>query len=481
MASNKALEVKAQASVDGQNIHPTEMKLINSINHIAQGKVTYIHKTSDANKQATDITSKDIFAAMAERQTKSFNDTPDSPGIDMTMTDAFNNSLSFKGNTSAPSYSFSAGDVALTEDVQPDYAVLNCLDLSIYNFIEYDLDILKDSDYPSNIAEFIKKVFERIIEVGKKYIDDSSQGKITKECSKKQHEINEKVKKFAIQLFDNSKETIGWDGVKDQLGTAGVDSLKRRICGALKSNAGGFFNNILHLAEEFQCVYVPEFDNVGKLVNKKKLFESDESLDVKSISLSVRAGSVGMFPIRAVAVRRVGSYAGDLDIIGDNNDYGVIYPKEVKPGGSIMQILGPQWLPAVHFNFAKVKPINNGESAITIQNNKLEPKSGKNATPVVKQAEQQNKDNDTVVEQWAETVYYWQALGQSYAIVNTELKLNAKVGTRYTVTGKDGALFSGVLNAVEHTISTGYNDCKAHSNLQFSHVIIEGATIPGID
>ena len=49
MASNKALEVKAQASVDGQKIHPTEMKLINSINHIAQGKVTYIHKASDAN------------------------------------------------------------------------------------------------------------------------------------------------------------------------------------------------------------------------------------------------------------------------------------------------------------------------------------------------------------------------------------------------------------------------------------------------
>lgn len=481
MASDKALEVKAQANVGGQKVHPTNITLINSINHMAQGRITYIHKSSDANKEATNITSKDIFAAMAERQTKSFNDTPDTPGVDMSLTDAFDGSLAFKGNTSAPAYSFSAGDVALTEDVQPDYAALNCLDLSIYNAVEYDIDIMKDSSYPSNIAEFIKKVFEWIIESGKKNLENPKQGKLTKECCKKQHEINEKVKKFAIQLFDNSKETIGWDGVKDQIGTPGVDALKRRICGALKTNAGGFFNNILHLAEEFQCVYVPEFDNVGKLINKKNLFESDESLDLKSISLSVRAGSVGMFPVRAVAVRRVGTPSPDIDLIADNNDYGIIYPKEVKPGGSIMQTLGPQWLPAAYFDFAQVKPINDGSSARPVQNNQLEPKSGQNAEPVAQRVEQQNKENEKVVEQWAETVYYWQALGQAYAIINTELMLNVKVGTRYTVLGADGALFSGILNSVEHTIATGYTECKASSNLQFSHIIMEGATIPGIE
>ena len=481
MASNKALEVKAQASVGGQSIHPTNVTLINSINHMAQGRITYIHKSSDANNEATDITAKDIFTAMAERQTKSFSDTPDTPGVDLSITDAFNSSLAFKGNTSAPAYSFSAGDVALTEDIQPDYAALNCLDLSIYNAVEYDIDLMKDNAYPSNMAEFIKKVFEGIISVGKKNLENSAQGKLTKECNKKQHEINEKVKKFAIQLFDNSKDTIGWDGVKDQIGMPGVDAIKRRICGALKANAGGFFNNILHLAEEFQCVYIPEFDNVGKLINKKKLFESDESLDLKSISLSVRAGSVGMFPVRAVAVRRASTGGADIDLINDNNDYGVIYPKDVKPGGSIMQILGPQWLPATYFDFAKVKAIDNGSAAKPLQNNQLEPKSGQNAEPAAQKAEQQNKENEKVVEQWAETVYYWQALGQSYAIINTELMLNAKVGTRYTVLGADGALFSGVLNSVEHTISTGYTDCKANSNLQFSHIIMEGATIPGID
>lgn len=481
MAADKALEVKATATVGGNKVHPTEITITSAVNTMAQGRITYIHKSANAEQSSTDITAKDIFTAMAERQTKSFSDTPDTPGVDVNITDAFNSSLSFKGNTSSPNYAFSSGDVMLDESIQPDYAALNCLDLSMYNTSEYNVDVIKDENYPSNIAEFIKKVFENIIEVGVINMEGDNQGKLTKECNKKQHEINEKVKKFAIQLFDNSKDTIGWDGVKDQLGPVGVDALRCRISNALKSNAGGFFNNILHLAEEFQCVYVPEYDNVGKLVNKKKLFESDESLELKSVSLSVSAGSVGMFPIRAVAVRSPGVPTANIDLIVDSNDYGIIYPKDVQPGGSIMQILGPQWLPVESFDMATVKPVKDGSEARKIQTNKLDPKAGQLAEVAANTVEKKGKETESVVEQWAETVYYWQALGQSYAIINTELMLNVKVGTRYTVLGKDGALFSGVLNSVTHTIATSYDSCTASSNMQFSHVIMEGATIPGIE
>ena len=483
MAADKALEVKATASVGGDKVHPTAIVISSAVNSMAQGRITYIHKSANAEQSSTDITAKDIFTAMAERQTKSFSDTPDTPGVDVTLTDAFNSSLNFKGNTSSPSYAFSTGDVMLDEAIQPDYSALNCLDLSMYNTSEYNGEIIKDESYPGNIAEFIKKEFENIIEVGVINMEgkDENQGKLTKECNKRQHEINEKVKKFAIQLFDNSKDTIGWDGVKDQLGPVGVDALRGRINNALKSNAGGFFNNILHLAEEFQCVYIPEYDNVGKLVNKKKLFESDESIELKSVSLSVSAGSVGMFPVRAVAVRSPGVPVANRDNIIDANDYGIIYPKDVQPGGSIMQILGPQWLPVENFELAEVKPVKDGSEEKKIQNNKLDPKSGQNAEIAANAIEKKSKESERVVEQWAETVYYWQALGQSYAIINTELMLNVKVGTRYTVLGKDGALFSGILNSVTHTIATSYESCTANSNMHFSHVIMDGATIPGIE
>jgi polyhydroxyalkanoate synthesis regulator phasin len=60
-----------------------------------------------------------------------------------------------------------------------------------------DIDAIADTNYPSNIAEFIKKVFENIIKDGLEKIESSeTTGDITKECQKKQHEINEKVKDF---------------------------------------------------------------------------------------------------------------------------------------------------------------------------------------------------------------------------------------------------------------------------------------------
>lgn len=483
MADDKALEIQANVTIDGSDVHPTQIKLINAVNSLAQAQVTYIHKSSDADKQATDITASEIFEAMAQRQMKSFNDTPEAQGVRIMLTDAYeDSSILFVGNTSAPSYSFSSDSVELTEDVQPDYAALNCLDLSIYDNAQMDIDAIADTDYPSNIAEFIKKVFENIIKNGLEKIETSeTTGDITKECSKKQHEINEKVKQFAIQLFDNSKDTIGWDGVKDQLGAGSIHLLKERIYAALRSNAGGFFNNLMHLAEEFQCVYVPELDNIGKLVNKKKLFEDAETLKLHSVSLSARAGSIGMYPVRAVAVKCVGTVTADMDLIQDNNDYGIIYPKELKPGGSILQVLGPQWLPSEHFTEAEVKPVKDGNDEQKIQQNTLEPKSAQNVQVVIDANSQQVEKNEKVVEQWAETVYYWQALGQAYAILNTELNLKAKVGKRYTVEGDSGVLFSGILNAVDHTITTGYQSCTAWSNLQFSHVIMGSASIPGIE
>ena len=184
MAADKALEVKATASVGGDKVHPTAIVISSAVNSMAQGRITYIHKSANAEQSSTDITAKDIFTAMAERQTKSFSDTPDTPGVDVTLTDAFNGSLNFKGNTSSPSYAFSTGDVMLDEAIQPDYSALNCLDLSMYNTSEYNGNIIKDESYPGNIAEFIKKEFENIIEVGVINMEgkDENQGKLTKEC-----------------------------------------------------------------------------------------------------------------------------------------------------------------------------------------------------------------------------------------------------------------------------------------------------------
>ena len=486
-SSNKALEVKASVTAAGKKIHPTQIKIMSAIGNMAQASVTYIHKSADANKSATNITAKDIFTAMGERQTKSFSDTPDNPDVTIQLKDAYSGTISFKGNVSSPNYSFSVGDVSLTEDVQPDYAAINCMDLSIYESTgPHDLDREASKKYPSNLAEFFAKVFNDLIEKGGKRLE--SQLKNMPEHKKaaltKQHKINQKVKKFVDELFSNSKDTIGWDGVAIP---KRVKILKARVIETLKGKTGGgFLNNILRLADEFQCVYVPAMDKIGKLVNKKKLLTGGETLKLHPVSLSAHAGSVGMFPVRAVVVThpdnsQATAVRSDADLDRKKSyNLAAMYPKEPAEGGTVLNVLGPQWLSYADYNIAKLNKTDDGKRK-PLQKNKLTKDKAKGAKRVGTSLDESFENNEKLTEEWAEIIYYWQALGQAYAIINTELNLNVEVGKRYKIKGDSGNLFSGVLNSVTHTIYTSQKSSVTQTQLQFSHIIMGSATIPGID
>lgn len=477
-SSEKALEVKASVVIGGEPAHATKIKFISSLNNIVQSQISYIHKSSDANTSATSLTAAEVFEALGERQTKAFKDTPDNPDTIITMQDAYGGSLEFKGNTSAPAYTFSVGLVDLVEDVQPDYAAVNCFDLTCYENIQQNIDEIEENP-PSNVAELTWKLINKIMTKGVEAMNKLKG--ISKKSAQKQHEINQKVVKFVQELLDNSKDTIGWEDAISEL----KDNKKRlveRIVTALASRSGGFFNNILHLAEEFQCVYIPEIDNIGKLVNKKKVFEEKDVLHPHIISLSARAGTQGMFPVRAVAVVGV-PLSVNPDEIAVTDKYYSIFPEEVEPGGSILQVQGPQWLPETGWKLQSVKPVlDGGSSSGKVQTGDLTPSTADNSSEVKKAEEEQKTKKENVLQSWAETAYYWHALGQSYAIINTELNLNVKLGKMYVIISENGeTLFSGILNAVEHTISTSYSKSQASSNLQFSHVIMSGAVIPNIN
>lgn len=489
MATDKALEVKANVTVDGGKVHPTKIDIVSSINATAGASIVYIHKTSDANKSATEITSKDIFDAMGKRQTNTFKDTPDNPTVNINMEDAYSGSVSFKGNVSSPNYSFSTGSVSLTENIQPDYSALNCMDMSIYEKTSpADLDRDPSTNYPKNIAEFINKVFDDLFNKGAAAMQESLKEapKEKKAAYEAQHRINQKVKKFINELFENSKETMGWDGIAAE--PERVLLLRARVEECLKGKTGGgFLNNILRLAEEFQCVYVPELDKVGKLVNKKELLTNAKSLTIHPISMSVSAGSVGMFPVRAVVVTYPdNSQAYAIRTTEDNDrdkrssNFAAIYPKDPKEGGSVLAVLGPQWLASSDYKVATLNKNNDGNRE-NLQRNELTRNNATNSKKVASSLDERFDKNEKVVEEWAELIYYWQALGQSYAIVNTELNLEVKVGTRYRVSGDSGVLFSGILSSVEHTIHTGYKSSTAYTQMHFSHIIMGSAEIPGIE
>lgn len=476
--SDKALEVKASVTIGGEPAHATKVRFTGSLNNMVQCNISYIHKSSDANKAATSLTSSEIFEAMAERQMKSFKDTPDSTDTTVTIQDAYEGTLTFKGITSAPSYTFSVGMVDLEEVVQPDYAALNCFDLTCYENINHNIDELEEKT-PSILSELIMEIINRIMKKGAEGL--SNLKGVAKKSAEKQHEINQNVLRFIKELLENSRDTMGWDSAISRLG-ANKKRLIERIVTSLMSRSGGFFNNILHLAEEFQCVYIPEPDNVGKLVNKKTIFEGQDTLNPHIISLSVHAGSNGMFPIRAVAAVGV-PLTNNPDEIEIIDKYYAIYPEDIAPGGSILQVQGPQWLPESGWRIDSVKPVlDGGTSYGTVQVHDLTTGTSYTVIEATASEQEQKQKKESILTDWAETAYYWHALGQSYAIINTELDLKVQVGKKYTILSEDGkTLFSGILNAVSHTISTGYKESTASSNLQFSHVIMGSAKIPGID
>lgn len=487
-APNKALEIKVKVTSGGKKVHPTRIMLVSAINSTAQAAVTYIHKSANANKSATNLTSKEIFEAMGQRQTKSFKDTPDSPDVNIQLKDGYGGTAAFAGSVSSPNYLFSVGDVALTEDVQPDYAAINCMDLSIYESGPANYERVVAKDYAGTLAELFKKAVEKLVKNGEKYIS-SLEDATKKAAYQKQHEINKKVQKFLIELIDNSKDTIGWDGIlsgEKEEKQAIINAVVRRVVDTLKSKTGGgFLNNILRLAEEFQCVYVPELDNIGKLVNKKTLLTKTESLTVHPISLSAQAGSIGMFPVRGVIVNQPengqgSSVASNIERVKNASSGAAMYPKEPAAGGTILPVLGPQWLPGNYYSTAKLNVTVDGKKK-QLQKNSLPKDKAKDCKKINKSLKKRFENNEKIIEQWAETIYYWQALGQANATIQTELNLNVQVGKRYKVKGDSGTLFTGILASVDHAVDTNSKNCTALSRLSFSHIIMGSAKIPGID
>ena len=82
--------------------------------------------------------------------------------------------------------------------------------------------------------------------------------------------------------------------------------------------------------------------------------------------------------------------------------------------------------------------------------------------------------------QWAKDIYYWQALGQTSCVVNCEFR-NIQIGRSYVVRSGDGKrLFTGFLYGITHNIVSEVDSAAATTVLNFSHIRMGTAKIPGI-
>lgn len=483
MSASEAKDVEVSANINGTDIHPVSVTVSGTVNAFIEGNVRYISKAEPAEKSATDITSKDVIDVLAKFQTDSFHPANFSSSVN--MTDAEGGSLSLGGCVSSPVYTFSVSEFGCDVRLQPEVAQVNAIDMSIYPgfFIcsEVAVEALDISNYET-VPDYFLGVFNYFLQSGKKAIEDADIPDADKKNRLVQHEINEKASKFVAGIMGASTSSFGWGGLLEALnsGGGGEESactlIRDRIVNILKKRNGGFFNNILNFASEFQCVYVPDSGH-GKLVNYKELLTGGSSTqELGIISMAASVGSRGMFPVCCVGAAGLTRRCADLNM-GERAEY-AIYPKSgPKDLGTMEVIQGPSWLPDSMWNETIVPKSNH-----TVQQLKLPPEEAK----VTVQQIQKNADGTkaamvSIIDQWVENEYYWNALGQTYATVVTELATGCSVGQRVKLKSKGGSsLFTGTIWKITHSVVSGEN-ADATSKIEFSHIIMNGATIPGIE
>lgn len=474
MNTDKAKEIKVEVT-GSRPIHPTVINIGMSVGAIPGIRVVYPPGNTDASVGVINITSTDIFDQLREDQEDSFN--PRSKEITVSVgTEEDPKGFTFSGSVSCPAYSFSVSSITTSNNILAHYASMNAIDLSIYKLETRAMlvDDIEGSDVPE-LNKAISAIFRHIINSELEEVPEENEE--LKASIDKLKSINDENAHFVYELFDNSSN-MGWYGLNEILGQDAWDKCKTRIINILQSNTGGFFNILLQLASEFQCIYIPSRDgqSPGSFVNKDSIFSKIEDRTLNIISVNASMGFKGMYPPGAVSVVSPQPDVRYLESFPDKNIF--IYPEasEIPDTATTLQIPGPPWLTASVYE--SISP-EVAESNSRDNNQNIGRTTANRA-----EAEQMVSDQEQAVafllKQWAKSEYYWQALGQTMCVISCEYT-DLDVGKSYRIKNVKGdVLFVGVLYSITHNINADLDQAEAVSVLNFSHVKVGHAKIPGI-
>lgn len=475
MSVDKAKKINVKVT-GPRPIHPTLLSIGFSVGALPAVRVAYAPGNTDASVGVINITSKDIFKQLKEDQESSFNTNMGDITLDV-KSDDDPIGINFSGGINCPTYSFSVSNISTANNVLAKYAAMNAIDLSIYKIeVRYMLtDPIEGSDDPK-LNKAILAIFNHII--NSELEDIPEEAADVKKSVERLKAINDENAHYVQELFTNSTD-MGWDKLNENLGQDAWDKCKARIINILQSNTGGFFNILLQLASEFQCIYVPDKDgkSPGKFINKDKIFNKIEDKTINAISINASMGFRGMYPPGAVSIVSPQPNIRYMTSTPDKNI--CVYPEgtEIPETATTLQIPGPPWLTdAVFESITPEAPEEN-----TRDNNQSIGQNDANRA----EAEQLVKDKEQVViellKQWAKSEYYWQSLGQTMCVISCEYT-NLDVGKSYRVKNAKGeVLFVGLLYSISHNIDADVDKADATSVLNFSHVKVADAKIPGIE
>lgn len=476
MSANQAKEIKVEVS-DISESHPISVNVNLAVGNFASVNITMDPSNIEAMKEAVSPTSKDVFERIKNDQSFVNDVGGRFVTVDISSEDIETEPISFAGDANCPVYSFSVAGVSYSNNVIAECARMNSVDLSIYKI---DVKYLRTAHIvktPSDdLAESIESILYDLYAESKK---ETSEDENIKNSIEKTDKINKKNVGFAIDLLRASIDYMGWDKLGRSLGQAAWSQCVFRIINILQSNTGGFFNAILQLASEFQCVYIPDpsGSKPGKLVNKLKIFENPVPVSLNIININLSAGYKAMDGIGAVTVVAPAMPKKYLRTVPANKLV-FTYPEDVDVSvGSVLQIPGPPWMSEAVYN--KFRAIEASENAK--KNNQSIGQKKEDRSEAEEKAKEKLPTVSDLLKQWAKAEYYWQCLGQTYCVVTCEFN-NLEVGKYYMVYNEEGdLLFNGFLYSISHDVSSNIDSAQARTILNFSHVRVAGLEIRGLD
>lgn len=485
MSETKVSSIEATTVIDGQYVHPARITISHNINmYSTLGIVHSIGKESHVS--ATDVSTKDVFTTMGERQNEMFTHQEDSPNI-ACLLKTTGGDANFVNNIDCclcdSVYNFSAGNVQLQERGLEMFARVDSFDLSIYIPDTKNADALVSEEITLSSCEYsvpvmMAKIIERYMQKGVE--KTSEEPSIDIKAKEAQHTINQSIWPRLYEFLQDSKDTFGFKEDFTKY-AADVNNLSGDIFtflqSILTSSNGSFLSALRRIGDGFASMIVPTIDEGDgrvkyKYVSKQNLYDNPEALHVPIVNMAASSGSGGgLFPVRYIAVIPA---AVELDALvsNANKDY-VIFPESAVEGGSAVKVPGPPWLSKV-ISLSKV-------------NKEGQPKAEQEPSiaMVVGNQEQVEKESRTYKDAFAELLLSWakiqykdMSLMGASVTMNIPLIKTISPGKRYDVYNQNGdKLFSGFCQSVTATVDS-HSSRQAQMQLVFSHVEMSGFELP---
>lgn len=495
MAEAKRHELHIDLKLKKKKVHPASVSMNFAVN--SYPSVEVVHFTGpQASKKAIEASNEDVFKELGKRQKFFFKERTD-PDAEIHLKVDSKEISKVKGYSCNTSYQFSVSNVAETTAFIDEVAIVDAFDSSIYTgalFSDVQSEGSSEFEFGKtpeevdwSIPKCVVSILQDMCDKGQKSWEDNDlMADEEKKARDKQHELNKYLfDKYIKKIWKKSEKDFGW---KDELASMSAecnklsDDIMALILNKLAGAAGNFLSVMLDIANDFNCLMVPE-DGQGsgyKFVNKVKIMEDAKDAKLPVESLSAAAGAYnGMFPILYSVVICKGGVGDVHQEGGSNNLPWICYPKDgperaKKAAGNIHRVQPPPWLQEVPDEFDVQEDGSNEEESEAPEPSKAD----KTAQEKKKNFKKTAKTRAEVMREWAKTDYVWSALQSSTATITSPLEKNIKVGNRYTVKDYKGkTLFTGFCNAVSHAVVTQGSQ-TATSTFRFTHVEFPGFTLP---